>query len=122
MRDSTRTRVVSSGWLLVSISETFSNRAVVEIVAALVPVESAMRITGSSASVTAATSSVVFFTTDLDSVGHVLFGLSRASWARTGALDAERNVAISRTTAILLKDWIIVWIDPRAGSRAGAFI
>src|SRR5712671_6198786 len=104
MRDSIRTRVVSSGWLFVSISETFSNRAVVEIVAALVPVESAIRITGSSDRVMAATSSVVFFTTDLDSVGQVLFGLSRASWARTGALDAERNVAISRTMEILLKD------------------
>ena len=80
MRDSTRTRVVSSAWLLVSISETFSSRAVVEIVAALVPVESAMRITGSSDSATAVRPSVVFFTTDLDSVGQLLFDLSRASW------------------------------------------
>jgi len=88
----------------VSISETFSNRAVVEIVAALVPVESAIRITGSSDSVMAATSSVVFFTTDLDSVGQVLFGLSRASWARTSAFEAERNTALSRTIAITLEE------------------
>src|SRR5205823_4067812 len=104
MRDSTRTRVESSGWLSVLVSETFKSRAVVEIVAAPVPVDSAMRITGSSDSATAVTPSVVFFTTDLDSVGQVLFGFSRASWAKTGALEAERNIAMSNTIAIAFEE------------------
>ena len=46
-RDSIRSRVVSSGCALELSSEAFSNRAVVEIVAARVSVESAMRKTGS---------------------------------------------------------------------------
>jgi len=58
---------------------------VVEIVTALVPVESAIRITGSSDSVTVF--SVAFLTTDFGSVGQVLFWVeverSRVSWAKT---------------------------------------
>ena len=46
--------------------------AVVEMVAALVPVESAMRITGSSDKVTVF--SAAFLVTDFDSVGQVVFG------------------------------------------------
>ena len=47
IRDSTRTRVVSSGRDWEPNSEALSSRAVVEIVAARDPVESAIRITGS---------------------------------------------------------------------------
>ncbi len=119
MRDSTRTRVVSSGWLLASISETFSSRAVVEIVAAPAPVDRAMRITGSSDSVTAVRPSVVLFTTDLDSVGQMLFDLSRASWAMTSTFDAERNVAMSNTIAITFAESIMAWIDQLTGEQGG---
>ena len=58
--------------------------AVVEMVAAPVPVESAIRITGSSDNVTVF--SEAFLTTDFDSVGHVVFCAaverSRVSWAQ----------------------------------------
>jgi hypothetical protein len=71
MRDSTRTRVESSGWSALGRSEAAMSFAVVEIVAALVPVESAIRITGSSDKVTVF--SDAFLTTDFESVGQLAF-------------------------------------------------
>src|SRR5207302_4314950 len=74
-RDSIRRRVVSNGCALELSSEAFSNRAVVETVAARVSVESAMRKTG-SCELDGPATSLAFLMTERCSDGQVRCVLS----------------------------------------------
>ena len=92
----------------------------VEMVAALVPVESAMRITGSSDSVTVF--SAAFLTTDLDSVGHSRFcevDRSRVSWAETSWAGAVKAITKSRNAEVNLGTVFMLKGDDEPGERAG---
>ena len=123
MRDSTRTRVASKGWLVSGKSEPATSRAVVEIVAALVPVESAMRMTGSADSVEVF--SEAFFTTELDSVGQLFFCAdverSRVSWAETNRAGADRSTR-KRSTVEMNFEILFMMKGDKPGERAGKAI
>src|SRR6266498_1165516 len=72
IRDSTRTRAVSSGWVDELNSEALSRLAVLEIVAVRTPVDSAMRITGSAARGILTFDSLAVLTTESGFAGQVL--------------------------------------------------
>ena len=115
MRDSIRTRVVSSGRAEVLNSEAFSRRALVEIVAALTSVDRAMRMTGSLESWIGPGDWLADVTTEPRSKGQA-FRLwsprsslrgARVCWAKAGGAKVssdESTLSMTNTIAILLKE------------------
>jgi hypothetical protein len=93
------------------------------MVAALVPVESAMRMTGSAGSVTAF--SEAFFTTELESVGQLLFCAdverSRVSWAETNRAGADKRMR-KRSTVEMNFENLFMMKGDKPGERAGKSI
>src|SRR2546430_1416586 len=106
-----RTRVASSGWASSVKSEMLNKRAVVEIVAPPVPVERAIRITGSFDGATSAFS-LDLLTTEPDSTGHWRLAFSdfvsdegSCCWAcanRVKLKDEQTKLATTKKIAILL--------------------
>jgi hypothetical protein len=91
-------------------SETLNNCAVVEIVAPLVPVESAIRITGSFERVVVPVSLAVLTIDDLSDGQRVDFSSERAPGccaSTNGAIGEQPNAESSNTAASLLIRQII---------------
>jgi hypothetical protein len=92
-------------------------------VAALVPVESAMRMTGSAGSV--AVFSEAFFTTELESVGQLLFCAdverSRVSCAETNRAGTDKRTR-KRSTVEMNFENLFMMKDNKPGERAGKAI
>ena len=105
-------------------SETATSRAVVDIVAALAPVESAIRITGSSESVAVVTPSLALLTADFGSVGQLVFCAeverSRVSCARASCAGAHERIAKSSKSEMNFGAAIMMKGD-EPGERAGDF-
>ncbi len=129
MRDSTRTRVASSGAASLVNSETLNRRAVVEMVAPLAPVERAMRITGSLAGFVSL-GSLDLLTTELESIGHVRGDFSDlvsddgscccACANSVNASDEQTTAVVRKKIAVLLIKFISKnYCYEREAGRAG---